>query len=96
MYIKRLMQGWCEHQVTVRRTGSGWNVRVFTNGVLNQESWVQLRSDCGNVARRLLRWEDKNGNYSAFATAARARLNAAPACGEKGRVRAIRVEDFKV
>jgi hypothetical protein len=96
MYIKRLMLGWCEHKVTVRRTGSGWNVRVFANGSLNQESWVERRRDVGVVSRQMLRWEDKNGNWSDFAVAARKRLNAVPPDGPYGRVHSIKVSDFKV
>jgi MOSC domain-containing protein YiiM len=57
----------------VRRIGSGWNCRVLTNGQVNQETRVDAKADIGAACREMLRWEDKVGNLSAFASAARAR-----------------------
>ncbi len=73
--IQNLLLGQCEHEVTVRRIGNGWNCRVFTNGQLNQESRVENRSEIGFACREMLRWEDKCGNISKFAMAARQRHN---------------------
>jgi len=50
---------------------------IFTNGELNQEAVCLSKSDIGYTCRNLLRWEDKCGNISEFASAARARQNTA-------------------
>ncbi len=65
--------GACTHEVTVRRIGKWWHCRVFTNGQLNQECKVNQRSHIGAACRDLLRWEDKCGNISDYASAARHR-----------------------
>ena len=65
--------GDCEHEVTSRRIGDGYNVRVLLNGQVNQEVRVSDRSEIGPAARDMLRMEDKCGNISAFAGAARTR-----------------------
>lgn len=70
----RVMLGDCEHEVKVTRLADGWGVRVFTNGVLNQETTVYSRADIGAAARGMLRMEDKCGNISKFASAARYRI----------------------
>ena len=72
--MKRVLLGECQHEVQVRRIGNGYNVRVFTNGELNQEARCINKSDISYTARSLLRWEDKCGNISKFASAARQRL----------------------
>ena len=73
--MKRVLVGECKHEVTVRRIGNGYNVRVFVNGELNQEARCNTKADISYTARSLLRWEDKCGNISEFAMAARERLN---------------------
>lgn len=73
--MKRVLLGECEHEVVVRRIGNGYNIRVFTNGELNQEARCMDKRDIGYTCRNLLRWEDKCGNISQFASAARERLN---------------------
>lgn len=73
--MQRVLLGRCEHEVTVRRIGGGWNIRVFVNGELNQEARCHRREDIGYTARSLLRWEDKCGNISQFAISARRRHN---------------------
>lgn len=62
-----------KHEVTVRRIGSGWNVRVLIDGVVNQEMRVFNRLDIGTAAREMLRWEDKCGNISKYADSSRNR-----------------------
>ena len=62
-----------KHEVTVRRIGSGWNVRVLIDGVVNQEMRVFNRQDIGTAARDMLRWEDKVGNISKYADSSRNR-----------------------
>ena len=71
--MKRVLLGQCEHEVQVRKIGNGYNVRIYVNGELNQEARCQSKSDISYTARDLLRWEDKCGNISAFASAARER-----------------------
>jgi hypothetical protein len=63
-----------EHEVTVRCINGQYHVRVLVQGEVNQEA-VCAKCDIGYTARNLLRMEDKCGNISAFANAARARLN---------------------
>lgn len=73
--MKRLLMGTVEHTVKVTRLkGRGWGVRVFVNGILNQEDLAITQSDIGRVARSLLRMEDKCGNLSDFAHTARHRV----------------------
>lgn len=72
--MQRCILGNVSHEVTVRHIDNRYHVRVFTDGVLNQEAYCMSTSDIGYTARSLLRWEDKCGNISAFASAARERL----------------------
>ena len=73
--MKRLLLGAVKHEVTVRNINGNYHCRVFTNGELNQEAVCYSKSDIGYTCRNLLRWEDKCGNISKFASAARERLN---------------------
>lgn len=73
--MQRCIVGPCEHEVTVRCINGRYHVRVFLNGVLNQEAVCESRADIGWTARSLLRWEDKCGNISDFARSARERHN---------------------
>lgn len=64
-----------EHTVKVTRIkGRGWGVRVYANGVLNQQDVALTQSDIGRVARSMLRMEDKVGNLSEYASTARHRV----------------------
>lgn len=70
----RVLLGDVIHTVKVTfLKGVGYGVRVFTNGVLNQEAIATSREEIGPVARALLRMEDKCGNFSDFARKARHR-----------------------
>lgn len=71
--IQRCIVGECEHDVTVRCINGRYHVRVLLNGEVNQEAVCESKADIGFTARSLLRWEDKCGNISAFASAARER-----------------------
>ena len=71
--MQKVLMDNCVHEVKVTRIGHGWNVRVFLNGEVNQETRVFDRSEIGKAARSMLRMEDKCGNISAFADAARTR-----------------------
>lgn len=64
-----------QHEVTVTKIGNGWNCRVFVNGAVNQEVRVFKREHVSPTCADMLRTEDKCGNISAYATAARERLN---------------------
>lgn len=74
--IQRCIVGECQHEVTVRNINGRYHIRVLLDGALNQEAVCNSKLDIGYTARSLLRWEDKCGNISAFASSARARLNA--------------------
>jgi hypothetical protein len=73
--IQRCIVGECKHEVEVTSINRKWHVRVLLNGEVNQEAVCDFRSDIGFCARSMLRWEDKCGNFSKFALAARQRLN---------------------
>ena len=71
--MQRTCAGRCEHTVKATRIGDGWNVRVFLNGEVNQEVRVYAQNLIGAAARDMLRWEDKCGNISEYASKARHR-----------------------
>jgi hypothetical protein len=73
--MKRLLLGAVEHEVSVRNINGNYHCRVLVNGEVNQEAVCYSKRDIGNTCRNLLRWEDKCGNISKFASAARERLN---------------------
>ena len=73
--IQRCILGEVEHEVSVRNINGKYHCRVFTNGELNQEAVCYSKRNIGYTCRNLLRWEDKCGNFSEFAGAARERLN---------------------
>lgn len=73
--IQRCLVGECEHEVTVRAINGQYHVRVLLNGAVNQEAIARSKVDIGFTARSLLRWEDKCGNISQFASSARERHN---------------------
>ena len=72
--LERCLVGNCDHEVTVRKINNRYHVRVLLNGKVNQEAVCTNKSDIGFTARNLLRMEDKCGNISEFASAARERL----------------------
>jgi hypothetical protein len=71
--MQRTLQGDCEHRVQVTRIGDGYNIRVFTNEQLNQEARVYDKQHIQPEAKSMLRMEDKCGNISKYADAARFR-----------------------
>jgi hypothetical protein len=74
--MKKVLQGNVQHDVRVTALkGVGYGVRVFVDGKLNQQGVAATRDQIGPVARDLLRFEDKCGNLSELASAARRRLN---------------------
>ena len=74
--MQKMLLGEVEHDVKVTAMGSKkFHCRVYTNGKLNQEAVCFNLSDIGVTCRNMLRDEDKCGNISAFASAARERLN---------------------
>lgn len=73
--MQRCLVGPCTHEVTVRCINGRYHVRVLLDGAVNQEAVCESRLDIGWTCRSLLRWEDKCGNISAFASSARERHN---------------------
>ena len=72
--MKKVFAGPCQHDVKVTRIRAGlWGVRVYVDGVLNQEATVTDRAEIGPCARDLLRMEVKCGNESDYAQRARYR-----------------------
>ena len=75
VYMSHVCMGEVEHEVTVRCINGHYHCRVFVNGLLNQEVICESKMQIGLTCRQMLRMEDKCGNISAFASAARTRLN---------------------
>ena len=73
--MQRSLVGECDHEVTVRKINGKYHIRILLDGVVNQEAVCEGKDNIGWTARSLLRWEDKCGNISDFAMAARKRLN---------------------
>lgn len=73
--IQQVLVGACHHDITVTNINGRYHVRVLLNGSVNQEAVCMSKADIGYTARSLLRWEDKCGNISEFASAARDRAN---------------------
>lgn len=71
--MQRCLVGECQHEITVRRIGKWWHCRVLLDGHPNQELAVDSRDLIGAACREMLRWEDKCGNYSDFASSSRER-----------------------
>lgn len=72
--MQRCIVGECEHEVVVTYLkNKGWGVRILLNGEVNQGTIVADRSMIGVAARSMLRMEDKCGNISDLAQAARTR-----------------------
>ena len=76
--------------IKVTRIGSKWHARLFDKeGKVIDEMAADLRIDIGHVCRTMLRWYDKCGGMSRFASSARARmwnLNKHPVGSPKGRI----------
>lgn len=75
MSLQRTCVGSCTHGVKVTRIGDGYNIRVFLNNEINQESRVYSREDISPEIYHMLRMEDKCGNLSNMASRSRDRYN---------------------
>lgn len=73
--VRQFMLKHCTHEVKVTCIDGKYHCRVYTNGELNQEAVCRTQEDIAYTCRNLLRTEDKMGNWSAYATSARNRLN---------------------
>jgi hypothetical protein len=71
--MQRVLVGDCNHEVTVKKIANLYHVRVLLNGEVNQEATC-TKDKISYTAKHLLRMEDKCGNISEFASAARQRL----------------------
>lgn len=72
--------------VTVRYIGGWYHCRVFVRGQLYSEQRTKLKCDIGWSCREQLRWVDKLGYVSDFASAARHRQTATRPQGKVERV----------
>lgn len=59
--------------IKVTRLGRRYHARLFVNGKVRDEWACQLKQDVGYVCWQLLRWYDKTGGKSAWASASRMR-----------------------
>jgi len=71
--IQQVCLGDCKHDVTVTNISGGWNIRVFTNDIVNQEVRVTNKIQIHDAIAEMLRTEDKCGNCSDLASASRER-----------------------
>lgn len=71
--MRSMMMGDVDHEIKVTNIGGKYHCRLFTNGKLNQEVAVSDRSLIGPACTEMLRWEDKMGNKSDYASSARKR-----------------------
>ncbi len=64
--------------VKVTRIHTRWHARLLVNGEVRSEMACFQRMDIGWICRELLRWHDKCGGMSSFASAARHRQKRGP------------------
>lgn len=62
-----------EPEIKVTKIGARWHARMFADGVVRDEMSCEISEDIGWICREMLRWHDKCGGVSAFASAARER-----------------------
>ena len=71
---QRMFLGQAEHTMKVTHLGNGvYGCRVFVNGELNAENRCRGKENISSACADLLRFEDKLGNYSKFASSSRSR-----------------------
>jgi hypothetical protein len=75
LQLQRVCFGEVVHDVIVKKINGRYHCRVYMNGLLNQEAVCDSKANIGYTCRSLLRWEDKCGNISKWATSARERHN---------------------
>ena len=67
-----------EPEIKVTRIKNRWHARMFVNGEVRDEMACENRIDIGYICKTMLRWFDKCGGMSKFASAARQRLDRGP------------------
>lgn len=65
-------------EIKVTKIGPRWHCRLIHNGKILDETACSNSLDIGYCCREMLRMYNKCGNQSAFAKAARERLNQTP------------------
>lgn len=63
-------------EINVTRIAKRWNARLLVDGVVLDEMACSSQQDIGWICREMLRWYDKTGWCSEFASAARERQTA--------------------
>jgi hypothetical protein len=71
-----------EPTIKVTRIGARWHARLMDGITVLDEMACSCRQDIGWISRTMLRWFDKTGGVSLFASAARRRT----ICGPVGQV----------
>jgi len=71
--LKKVLQGPVEYDVKVTFLGKGYGIRIMLNGEINQEAFVEDKSDIGKEIQSMMRMEDKCGNISNMAHRSRMR-----------------------
>ncbi len=72
-----------EPEIKVTRIANRWHARMTVAGEIRDEMACELRVDIGWICREMLRWHQKLGGRSAFASAARKRQTVS---GAKGKI----------
>ncbi len=64
--------------IRVTRIKHRWHARLYVDNLFFDEMACENRVDIGYICRTMLRWYDKGGGCSSFASAARHRNKAGP------------------
>ena len=67
-----------EPEIKVTRINNKWHARMTIDGEVRDEMACEVRQDIGWICREMLRWLDKGGSNSKFASAARHRQHTGP------------------
>jgi hypothetical protein len=61
-------------EVKITRIRNRWHARLYRDKEVYDEMACQLRIDIGYICRQMLRWYDKSGGTSIYASKARERM----------------------
>ena len=67
-----------EPEIKVTRIKNRWHARMIVDSEVRDEMACENRVDIGYICREMLRWFDKAGGCSKFASAARHRQDTGP------------------
>lgn len=62
-------------EIKVTHINNRWHARLIQDGKILDEMACNVQSDIGLICREMLRWYDKNGGSSEYASKARSRYS---------------------